>query len=104
VHGYALSAQVWWLWYTPAHIMGGWRWKLRARLDATDGDPVATSAGQGEATENVVSASQEPVDGDIAIAEAPAAASVSVADLFKDAVQATPVQRMFDAIDHLSLF
>jgi N-6 DNA methylase len=104
VHGNALSAQVWGLWYTPAHILGGWRWKLRARREATDGDPVATSDGRSEAAEEVAPASQEPVDGDIAIAEAPVAMGASVTDLFEDAVQATPAQRMFDAINQLSLF
>jgi len=104
VHGNALSAQVWGLWYTPAHILGGWRSKLRARVEAADKDPVTTSDGKAEAAEDGVSASHESLDGDIAIAEAPAATSASVTDLFEDAVQATPVQRMFDTIDQLSLF
>lgn len=29
VHGNTLSLEEWGHWYTPAHIMGGWRWKLR---------------------------------------------------------------------------
>ncbi|MFL9911976.1 N-6 DNA methylase [Paraburkholderia sp. RL17-337-BIB-A] len=31
VHGNALTLDVWGMWYTPAHILGGWRWKLRRR-------------------------------------------------------------------------
>lgn len=31
VHGNTLTGEVWGVWYTPAHIMGGWRWKLRRR-------------------------------------------------------------------------
>lgn len=29
VHGNSLSLEEYGHWYTPAHIMGGWRWKLR---------------------------------------------------------------------------
>jgi hypothetical protein len=41
VHGNSLSMEVWGMWYTPAHILGGWKWKLRARearraFDATE--------------------------------------------------------------------
>lgn len=31
VHGNALTLDIWGLWYTPAHILGGWSWKLRRR-------------------------------------------------------------------------
>ena len=34
VHGNALSMEVWGTWYTPAHILGGWTFKLRRRLEA----------------------------------------------------------------------
>jgi N-6 DNA Methylase len=29
VHGNTISLEEWSHWYTPAHIMGGWNWKLR---------------------------------------------------------------------------
>lgn len=35
VHGNTLSLQEWSHWYTPAHILDGWQWKLR-RQAATD--------------------------------------------------------------------
>jgi hypothetical protein len=31
VHGNTLSLEEWSHWHTPAHIMGGWTWKLRRR-------------------------------------------------------------------------
>ena len=31
VHGNALSLDVWGMWYTPAHVIDGWKWKLRRR-------------------------------------------------------------------------
>jgi hypothetical protein len=37
VHGNSLSLEEFGHWYTPAHIMGGWSWKLRgAALDNTE--------------------------------------------------------------------
>ncbi len=30
VHGNALTLDVWGMWYTPAHSVGGWKWKLPA--------------------------------------------------------------------------
>jgi len=34
VHGNTLSLEEYSHWYTPAHIMGGWNWKLRRRSEA----------------------------------------------------------------------
>ena len=34
VHGNTLSLEEYSHWYTPAHIMGGWDWKLRRRSEA----------------------------------------------------------------------
>jgi hypothetical protein len=31
VHGNTLSVEEWSRWYTPAHIIGGWQWRLRRR-------------------------------------------------------------------------
>jgi hypothetical protein len=36
VHGNTLSFEEWSHWYTPAHILGGWEWRLRRRA-ADDG-------------------------------------------------------------------
>jgi hypothetical protein len=36
VHGNTLSSEEWSNWYTPAHILGGWEWRLRRRA-AEDG-------------------------------------------------------------------
>ncbi|RTL32495.1 MAG: SAM-dependent DNA methyltransferase [Burkholderiales bacterium] len=33
LHGNALSLQVWSRWYTPAHVLGGWRRRLEERLE-----------------------------------------------------------------------
>jgi type I restriction-modification system DNA methylase subunit len=35
IHGNSLSMEEWGRWYTPAHIMGGWDWKL-ARAHVTE--------------------------------------------------------------------
>lgn len=45
VHGNALSLEEWSHWYTPAHIMGGWDWKLRnARRSEVQGIPERPAA------------------------------------------------------------
>jgi hypothetical protein len=31
VHGNTLTLETWSNWYTPAHIIGGWDWKLRRK-------------------------------------------------------------------------
>jgi hypothetical protein len=36
VHGNTLSLEEYGHWYTPAHIMGGWNWKLRRRAEAEE--------------------------------------------------------------------
>jgi hypothetical protein len=36
VHGNTLTFEEWSHWYSPAHIIGGWEWRLRRR-DAEDG-------------------------------------------------------------------
>jgi type I restriction-modification system DNA methylase subunit len=33
VHGNSLTLEEWGHWHTPAHIMGGWNWKLRRQAD-----------------------------------------------------------------------
>lgn len=34
IHGNTLALEEWSRWYTPAHILGGWTWKLRRREEA----------------------------------------------------------------------
>jgi hypothetical protein len=45
VHGNALSMEQWSHWYTPAHVMGGWRGRLARERDqaAPQGAPVETT-------------------------------------------------------------
>lgn len=38
IHGNALTVEEWQHWYTPAHIMGGWHWKLQ-QSDMTNKQP-----------------------------------------------------------------
>jgi hypothetical protein len=33
IHGNSLSLEEFGRWYTPAHIMGGWSWKLRRETE-----------------------------------------------------------------------
>jgi hypothetical protein len=52
IHGNALSVEEWDTWHTPAHIMGGWDWKLRnARKSEGRGIPVAPAPELPEAAE-----------------------------------------------------
>jgi hypothetical protein len=37
VHGNSLSLEEWDHWYTPAHIMGGWKWKLKRAAEDEPG-------------------------------------------------------------------
>jgi type I restriction-modification system DNA methylase subunit len=37
IHGNTLSLEEFGRWYTPAHIMGGWNWKLRRELGLSPG-------------------------------------------------------------------
>ncbi|MFC0403168.1 hypothetical protein [Paraburkholderia rhizosphaerae] len=104
VHGNALSAQVWGVWYTPAHILDGWRWKLRARAEAGAADPADVPCQGDEAADEVIAPAHGPVDSDTIVVEVPVAVSDTVTDLFEDAVQATPAERIFSVIDQLALF
>jgi hypothetical protein len=42
VHGNTLSLEESDHWYTPAHILGGWNWKLRRRFDAAGAHTIET--------------------------------------------------------------
>lgn len=41
VHGNTLSLEEFGRWYTPAHIVGGWDWKLRRRAEVATLQPVS---------------------------------------------------------------
>lgn len=121
VHGNALSMQIWGMWYTPAHIMGGWRWKLRARDLAqevaaleTDSSPVSQPEvvdAQPIAEPDAAISVHEHQD--VAVLERPLISEirtddvtpiVSLADLFEEAVEQTSSGGIFQMIDQMALF
>jgi hypothetical protein len=113
VHGNALTMEVWGMWYTPAHILGGWRAKLRQgrqadalrEVLALDRSAVASDA----------DAKQEPADdlvfdGEVAVATAVEESAVAavlpadtLCDLFDDAVEQSRAG-IFEVVDQLALF
>jgi hypothetical protein len=126
VHGNALSMQVWGTWNTPAHILGGWTFKLRRRLEADllrEAVTLETSVSPDESGEPeslprpfvAEGACQEEVEASDVVAlecestPLPAAAvsrtSTSLADLFEQSLANGSRDRtVFDAIDQLTLF
>ncbi|WP_321882580.1 N-6 DNA methylase [Burkholderia cepacia] len=113
VHGNALTLEVWGMWYTPAHILGGWRAKLRQRRQADalrevlalDRRAVASDADDDQAL-----AGDVVVDTEVAVAsavEVPAVAGEVVddtlCDLFDAAVEQSNIG-IFEAVDQLALF
>lgn len=117
VHGNALSLEVWGVWSTPAHVLGGWRWKLRRRdqerreIEAvTDAiaivepaEPASESAAVCEVDDSdVVTVVERP-----AIQTEPArvaALPVSLMDLFEESATSSGASIMFEKIDQLTLF
>lgn len=113
VHGNALTMEVWGMWYTPAHILGGWRAKLRQRRQA---DALRELLAL-ERTTAVPDAGAEPVRaGELLLAEdvvsvidveEPAAAmrtsDDALCDLF-DAAVAESKASIFNVVDQLALF
>jgi hypothetical protein len=121
VHGNALSMEVWGHWFTPAHVLGGWNRKLRARRsydamrsimravpavdddgdsaqDLTNAPVVVVECAEGmpvvEETEARVEAVSEAVVLERPVLEVDAAATVAdgaLADLF-DEIVGTPAQ------------
>ncbi len=123
VHGNALSMEVWGTWYTPAHILGGWTFRLRRRLEAdllkaavaVEGQAEVRQAGTAVALpERAVSAEAEPAD--LAVLEreplqatppAPTLSrdATSLAELFEQSLASGTRERtVFDKIDQLTLF
>src|SRR5471032_718428 len=68
VHGNALSMEQWSHWYTPAHVMGGWRGRLARERDQTapQGAPVETTE-SGAAVLVPVEPEATPTTGAVAI-------------------------------------
>ncbi|HDR9180715.1 TPA: N-6 DNA methylase [Burkholderia vietnamiensis] len=99
VHGNALTGEVWGTWYTPAHIMGGWRWKLRRR------ERELTEAAEVDTPAPIDVPEPNPLEGNVAelVAEA-SAGEASIFELFEDAVEQTGPAAIFAAIDQMALF
>ncbi|MGF6768535.1 hypothetical protein P3T18_001005 [Paraburkholderia sp. GAS199] len=129
VHGNALTLDVWGLWYTPAHIMGGWRRKLERRerkalaeILAIAGEQAAESSGEEVAVEVSLSEPQPEADagadGETAVLDRPVVIDVGTAkdvmplseslalhDLFEEIVSSEkPSNSIFEKIDQMSLF
>ncbi|MBB4518228.1 hypothetical protein GGD68_007034 [Paraburkholderia fungorum] len=121
VHGNALSMEVWGTWYTPAHILGGWTFKLRRRLEADllreavsrERQPVAEAAETHEVeVEAAFAAEAETSDVAVLEREQVTAAVVgsaddqmSLAELFEQSLASGTRERtVFDMIDQLTLF
>lgn len=123
VHGNALSMEVWGTWYTPAHILGGWTFKLRRRLEAdlfratvaAEREPEVEQAGTSPAwSDGPVLAETEPSDltvlerEPLQVATPASTASrdaMSLADLFEQSLSSGARERtVFDTIDQLTLF
>lgn len=111
---------VWGTWYTPAHILGGWTFRLRRRLEADllreavalECSPEADEP-QPLAVRTDVAQAPEIEASDVAVLErevAPVAAAVvsdamSVAELFEESLASGTRERtVFDTIDQLTLF
>ncbi|HKR46628.1 MAG TPA: N-6 DNA methylase [Paraburkholderia sp.] len=121
VHGNTLSMQVWGQWYTPAHVLGGWNQKLRARRawDAmrelmrgapVDEQPDTLSVPPAPAMARHV-CDPEPVVGDetinVDVLERPVELldTDGLADMFEEAVGAQPrANDFFEIVDQLALF
>lgn len=105
VHGNALSLDVWGMWYTPAHVMGGWKWKLRRReaesqAQALFDTPVAEPT---RSDPNPASDVDYPYsDGDLVI-EDPVVVD-DIACIETVAHEETPTVKLFTKIDQLALF
>lgn len=120
VHGNALSMEVWGTWYTPAHVFGGWTFKLRRRLEADLLREAVALEQQPEAgeletsdvvTEVIVAAGAEA--GEIALVdhETPSTTvsgqrdATSLVELFEQSLAVgTRDRTVFDKIDQLTLF
>ncbi|HDR9086012.1 type I restriction endonuclease subunit M [Burkholderia vietnamiensis] len=113
VHGNALTLEVWGMWYTPAHILGGWRTKLRQlrqadalrELLALERSSVASDAGAEPVRDGKLLLAED-VDSVTDVEEPAAAMRTSddaLCDLF-DAAVAESKASIFNVVDQLALF
>ncbi|MEX3935730.1 N-6 DNA methylase [Paraburkholderia phymatum] len=121
VHGNALSMEVWGTWYTPAHILGGWTFKLRRRLEADllreavapEQQPDVDVAESPDVVQEVAVATEiETADVEVLERETPrttpaqvSRSATSLAELFEQSLASGTRERtVFDTIDQLTLF
>lgn len=117
VHGNALSLDVWGLWYTPAHVLGGWRWKLARRLaQRATSRPIASESVEDveETSADLAVHACEPSGDDVTtvlerplVQADPAVASPaapSLLDMFEESAVASNASAMFTKIEQLALF
>lgn len=62
VHGNTLSLQEWDHWHTPAHVLDGWRWKLKRAADAEPGGHTIEAIPQPTASPEKTTAIDAPED------------------------------------------
>ncbi|MBR8270470.1 hypothetical protein KDW88_27195 [Burkholderia cenocepacia] len=101
------------MWYTPAHILGGWRSKLRERKQADVMRELLAldrSAAVSDAEDDRASAGDIMVDAAVAVESAVEVAVVAgedagdtLCDLFDAAVEQSNIG-IFEAVDQLALF
>jgi hypothetical protein len=118
VHGNALSQDVWGLWYTPAHVLGGWRWKLGRRkerkAEALPAAEEVTEVPQNASDVEIAASCEEP-EGDVAtVAERTSLQSGSVVvspptapsllDMFEESAGASSASAIFSKIEQMALF
>ncbi|WP_321817857.1 MULTISPECIES: N-6 DNA methylase [unclassified Paraburkholderia] len=104
VHGNALTMEVWGHWFTPAHVLGGWNRKLRARRshDAMRSIMRAVPAADddGELAQELANGpvAVEPEDGMPVIEEAEARVEVVTDEALEVAVLDRPVVEVDAAV------
>ncbi|MFT0173386.1 N-6 DNA methylase [Paraburkholderia mimosarum] len=121
VHGNALSMEMWGHWFTPAHVLGGWSHRLRARRSedamrellgsepepaSDDAVPVfAAVAAPCESPAHLPALPLVVEDGDVAVLDQPEVDTAGLADLFDEAVTGQPrAQPFLELIDQMTLF
>jgi len=117
VHGNALTEQVWSIWQTPMHVLGGWRAKLSRELGregrhslrqaplpdygvdvtAAPDVPCDVEAGSDNGAALVVTERKPSV-------EPPNRAAPDITALFEDAVREAPTSLIFDVVEQMTLF